>query len=274
MRHADYSRPIAVITGATSGIGAAFARRLASRGYDLVVTGRRKEKIASLVKEIEDEFGTQVETILCELSNPDHVDRLVKRLIEKDEVAILVNNAGFGIGDSFADADLEQFLSMLRVHVDTTMRLIHAVLPGMRRRQKGSIINVSSLLALVPAPQSSVYAGTKAFLNLFTESLHMELKRDNIRVQALLPGFTRTDFHTQMNARNQPTNGDSESRVPARKHTIVRFMRPEKVVDESLSALRRGKVICIPGFRNRVLAGVAKFLPRSLVYAIVSHWRG
>jgi hypothetical protein len=102
----------------------------------------------------------------------------------------------------------------------------------------------------------------------------MELKRDNIRVQALLPGFTRTDFHTQMNARNQPTNGDSESRVPARKHTIVRFMRPEKVVDESLSALRRGKVICIPGFRNRVLAGVAKFLPRSLVYAIVSHWRG
>jgi len=270
MRHADFQRPIAVVTGATSGIGAAFARRLAADGYDLVVTGRRKEKIAQLVKEIEERYGTQVETILCELSNIDHVDRLVRRLVEKDEVAILVNNAGYGLSQSFADVDVETSLTMLKVHIDASLRLIHAVLPSMRKRQKGSIINVSSLASLIPLPEGSVYAATKAFLTLFTESLHLELRRDNIRLQALLPGFTRTDFHDQMALRAARSTAGQPPTDPKRGARFLRFMSAEKVVDKSLKALRRGRVICIPGGSNRTLALFARLLPRRLLYALVS----
>ncbi|HUX14602.1 MAG TPA: SDR family oxidoreductase, partial [Spirochaetia bacterium] len=237
MRHADYGRPIAVITGATSGIGAEFARRFAEKGYDLVVTGRRKDKISQLVKDLEERYGTQVETILCELSNPDHLDRLVRRLSEKDDIAILVNNAGFGIQRRFAESEVDGFLAMVRVHVETTVRLVHAVLPAMRRRQRGAIINVSSLMSALPAPGSAVYSGTKAFLTLFSESLHMELRPDNIHIQALLPGFTRTDFHDQMLNRELET---SSSRF--RSRGLLRFLAPAKVVQDSLNALKRGKV--------------------------------
>jgi len=270
MRHADFQRPIAVITGATSGIGAAFARRLAADGYDLVVTGRRKEKISQLVKEIEERYGTQVETILCELSNIDHVDRLVRRLVEKDEVAVLVNNAGYGLSQPFADADVETSLTMLKVHIDASLRLIHAVLPSMRKRQKGSIINVSSLASLIPLPEGSVYAATKAFLTVFTESLYLELRRDNIRLQALLPGFTRTDFHDQMVLRADKSNPDQVAADPRHGGGMLRFMSAEKVVDKSLRALRRGRVICIPGGTNRTLALFVRLLPRKVVYALVS----
>ncbi len=265
MRHADFRRPIAVITGATSGIGAEFARRFAANGYDLVVTGRRKDKISQLVKEIEERYGTQVETILCELSNPDHLDRLVRRLIEKDEVAALVNNAGFGIGTEFAEAEVDTFLAMLRVHVETAVRLVHAVLPAMRKRQRGTIINVSSLMSALPAPTSSVYSGTKAFLTLFTESLHMELRRDNIRVQALLPGYTRTDFHDQMVSRNPDLR-----RERYRSRGILRFLPPERVVDASFRALESGRVVCVPGFLYRAMWTIVKFVPRRLVYALTS----
>lgn len=265
MRHADFTRPIAVITGATSGIGAEFARKFAAKGYDLVVTGRRKDKIAQLVKEIEERYGTQVETILCELSNSDHLDRLVRRLSEKDEVAALVNNAGFGIGTQFAEAEVDTFLAMVRVHVDTAVRLVHAVLPAMRKRQRGIIINVSSLMSALPAPTSSVYSGTKAFLTLFSESLHMELRRDNIRVQALLPGYTRTDFHEQMVNRNPGIPHEQY-----RTRGLLRFLPAEKVVNASFRALERGKVVCIPGVSYRAMWVLLKFLPRRLVYALTA----
>lgn len=209
MRHATVNRPIAVITGATSGIGREFARQLAERSYDLVITGRRKEKIAELVRELSDLHGTQVETIICELGNVDHVERLAKRLQEKPDISLLVNNAGFGIGTYFSETEILPLVEMVRVHAEASMRLIHAVIPAMQRRQRGAIINVSSMASYAPGPGNAVYSATKAFLTTLSEALYQELRRDGIVVQALLPGFTRTDFHTRMAKLNGPEGGSS-----------------------------------------------------------------
>lgn len=244
----------AVITGATSGIGAEFAKRLAQRGYDLVVTGRRMDVIKKMAGALSSEYGISVEVIKAELSDGKDMDRLIKHIKGLDSIEFLVNNAGFGTYDYFWKEKIEEQERMVAVHVTAAMRLAHAVLPSMIERGRGFIVNLSSLGAFLPLKINAVYGGSKAFLNIFSESLQMELADTGIRVQALCPGFTRTDFH----GRIEKMQGDM-----GRLNKFY-WMSPDSVVDYSLKRLEKGRVICIPGFRNRVLLRIASMLPRWL----------
>jgi short-subunit dehydrogenase len=254
-------KPRALITGATSGIGEAFARRFAHQGYNLIITGRRKEKINRLAHDLTQTCAVNVEVIISELSNPGDVDALAQKVRDTENLDILVNNAGFTTKRYFLHEDREGQEKMVQVHVVTPMKLTYAALPNMIAQGKGAIINVSSLGAFTPFPTTATYSGTKAFLVVFTESLHLELAGTNVKVQALCPGFTRTDFHERigMDKSKQKNVG------------IIRWMSPEKVVHISLRCLKKNKVICVPGFWNKVLRfATHKLLPRSLYYKSVS----
>jgi short-subunit dehydrogenase len=254
-------RPRALITGATSGIGEAFARRFASQGHDLIITGRRKEKINRLAHELIQTFAVDVEVIISELSNPGDVDALAQTVRATENLHILVNNAGFTTKSDFLHEDLEGQQNMVQVHVLAPMKLTYAALPNMIAGGKGTIINVSSLGAFTPLPKAATYSGTKAFLVVFTESLRVELAGTNVKVQALCPGFTRTDFHERIGF----------DRSKQKNMGIIRWMSPDKVVDISLKCLKNNQVICVPGFWNKVLVfATHRLLPRSLYYKGVS----
>jgi len=243
----------AVVTGASSGIGAAFARRLARDGFSLVLQGRRRELLESLCVELESAHGIKAEYVTAELSDPRQLLALEKKVAEITDLEVLVNNAGFGQVREFHREGIEGQERMVRVHLIATIRLTHAVISGMLRRGHGSIINVSSVAGYMVAPRSNVYAATKAFLNSFSESLHVELHGTGIRVQALCPGYTKTDFH--------PRLGLSTSR-----RLVFAFMPPERVVDASLRALSRHAVICVPGAGYKLAAAVGRFAPRRVMY--------
>ncbi len=248
----------AVITGATSGIGRAFARRFAARGYDLIITGRREKQVRAVAEEFTMGFGTKVEVVIADFSNPHELGRLEEKIRSTVNLEVLVNNAGFGSRGRFFEEHVSLQASMVEVHDTAAVRLTHAAVPEMLRRGVGIIINVSSVAAWLVLPRSSVYAASKVFLNTFTEGLHMELRPKGIRVQALCPGFTKTDFHDRL--------GWDEKKKRDRR--VVRWMSAEEVVAVSLGCLERGKVICIPGFWNRLVVFVMNLLPRSLYYRI------
>jgi short-subunit dehydrogenase len=243
----------AVITGASSGIGAAFARRLARDGFSLVLQGRRRELLESLCAGLESAHGIKAEYVTAELSDPQELLALEKKVAEIPDLEILVNNAGFGLVREFHRESVEEQERMIRVHLIATIRLTHAAISGMLRRGHGSIINVSSVAGYLVAPRSNVYAATKAFLNSFSESLHVELHGKGIRIQALCPGYTKTDFH--------PRLGLSTSR-----RVIFSFMPPERVVDASLRALSRHTVICVPGVGYKFAAVAGRLAPRHMMY--------
>ena len=177
---------IAVITGATSGIGAAYARRFAQEGYDLILTGRRTDIIESEAEEIRKVYGTEVEVITADLSYESETERLVEE-IQGKQVEILVNNAGFGVSRLYQDSDLEIMEQMARLGVLTPMRLIHAVLPGMKESGRGTIINLSSGSIFLLIPGNAVYSGIKAFLKTFTEGLRLDLAGTGVKVLAVCP---------------------------------------------------------------------------------------
>ena len=254
---------VAVITGGTSGIGAAYAQALAVRGYDLVITGRRAEKLESVASQIKTQTGRRVETVILELGDGSLRAEFCNRLRQRSDVEILVNNAGFGLSAQFDPENAPHQLQMLEVHVRASLELIESVLPQMLGRRHGTIINVSSLASFFPMPRGSVYSASKAFLTVFSESLAMELHDEGIRVQALCPGMTRTDFHAQM--------GIAGKDITQRKLMI--WMSPERVVFRSLRAMERGRVVCIPGIFNFVVARVLSHVPRRLYHWLVSRVR-
>jgi uncharacterized protein len=238
-----------LITGASSGIGAAFARALAARQYDLVLVARREDRLISLARELEQRFPIQAEVLVADLANPSGMEQVKKRLAISETLAILVNNAGFGIPGKFAAIPLDQHLAMIQVHVLASVRLCHAALPGMVARGHGAIINVSSIGAFMPKPEDATYCATKAYLKTFSQALHSELHGTGVQVQALCPGFTATEFL------DQP--------LYEQRHVKASIPRPlwmsaENVVAESLTALGRGRVICVPGFKNRFMLACAQ----------------
>jgi len=194
-------KQIALITGAKSGIGEAYARRFAAQGYDLIITGRRKETINRISDELARICSVNVEVFIAELSNLEDVGALAQKVRNTKNLDILVNNAGFGTTRHFHNEDLEGQQNMVRVHILTPMKLTYAALPNMIARGKGAIINVASLSAFYPLPRGATYSGTKAFMGAFSEAIHMELARTGLKVQALCPGFTRTDFHERIRNR-------------------------------------------------------------------------
>jgi short-subunit dehydrogenase len=249
----------ALVTGASSGIGAAFARSLAARRYNLILVARREEVLKQLAADLAQRYPIEVEVLAADLADPDQVTHVANR-IAASRLDLLVNDAGFGVAGTFVEADFDRLLSMIQVHVLASVRLTRAALPGMIARRHGAIINVSSMAALMPKPLDVTYCATKAYLNVFSEALQGELQGTGVRVQALCPGFTVTEFH----------DTPEYERLKVRRRIPRTFwMSADAVVAESLTALERGSVVCIPGVKNRLLAvvirsGVASFLIRVL----------
>jgi hypothetical protein len=242
------ARPQALVTGASTGIGAAFAARLAHDGHDVIIVARSRPRLEALADRLHKAHGVTVKVVAADLTDADALRR-VERVVHDSELDLLVNNAGFGTAGPFAHLGVAKEEEEIRLNVLALMRLTHAALSGMIKRRRGAIINVSSLSAFQPMAFNATYAATKAFVNSFTESLHEELRGTGVRVQALCPGFTRTEF--------QERAGINASDVPG-----FAWMSPATVADASLHALRRGNVICVPGLANRALASVVGVLPR------------
>lgn len=229
----------ALVTGASSGIGADFARALARQGYDLILVARRRERLQALAEEIRSQTPVQVEIWTADLNDPADVESVEQRIAALDNLDLLVNNAGFALGGRYAETDIQIPVSMVQVHVIASMRLVRAALPQMIRRGRGGIINVSSISALLPLGGNTVYGATKAYLNFFTESLELELKGTGVRVQALCPGFTTSEFHDQIGRPTFPP---------------FFWMKAEQVVQESLRGLRENRLYVIPGLLYQAVA--------------------
>lgn len=240
----------ALVTGASAGIGAAFADRLARDQYDLVLVARDGERLEALAKRLEGRSGIRAEVEPADLTAPEERARVEARLAEWAP-DLLVNNAGFGTVGRFAELDLEREVREIELNVIALVRLARSVLPRMVERGHGAIINVSSLAGESATPYNATYGATKAFVTSFSEALHEEARDTGVRVQALLPGFTRTEF--------QERAGISTDSLPE-----FAWMSAEAVVDASLSALERNAAICVPGASNRALSTAQRWLPRGL----------
>jgi short-subunit dehydrogenase len=248
-------RPIALITGASAGIGATFARHLAGEGYDLILVARRAEVLKEVAARVRAKNPVSIETIAADLRRDDDVSRICDVLAGSDRLALLVNNAGFGSRGLFFEADANQQDAMHRLHVLATERLTRAALPGMVARRSGGIINVASVAAFIQSTGNISYCATKAWMVSFTEGLYMELKRmgSPVTAQALCPGYTYTDFHEVL--------GVDRTKIM----TPGWWMSADAVVRESIRGLKRGKLLVVPGMRYRAIVAVAKHLPRWVI---------
>ncbi len=236
----------ALITGASSGIGAAFAERLARDQYNLILVARRRERLQTLAKKLTSEYGVTIEVMASDLSDQSQLRTVELRIARDAALDMLVNSAGFGGYQLFATLDPNRAEELIRLQVTAVTRLTRAALPPMVNRGSGSIINVSSRLAFTGSlsapslPKRATYAATKAYINTFTQILQSELTGTGVRVQALCPGVVRTEFHERM--------GMDLSRIPT---SMV--MKPEDVVEASLAGLELGEVLCIPALEDSSL---------------------
>ncbi|MEG0642087.1 MAG: SDR family oxidoreductase [Clostridium sp.] len=253
------NKGIAVITGGTSGLGKEYSRRLAMRGYDLIITGRRQELLAKVAEDIEKEFGVKVDTRIVDLTHKEEFNKFVDEVRELSNIEFLVNNAGHGAIDTFTRDKYENQEEMIMVHILATVKLCHVVAQTMKERRKGYIINVSSIASFNCFPTSGMYCATKGFLTSFSQSLALELNEYNIRVQALCPGFTRTDFHEKLKM--------DESKL--KNKGVVKWMTPYEVIDCSLAQIdKKLKVIVIPGVGNKIMCLASKVMPRRIYYKL------
>ena len=251
----------ALVTGASAGIGTAFADRLARDGYDLVLVARRRERLEELAKKLRESHAVEVEVFVADLVDAGDLLAVEQRLTVPPGVDLLVNNAGFGTNGPFQESDPDREEHEILLNDLALVRLTRAALPRMVARGSGAIINVSSMAGFLPSPYNATYGATKAFVNSFTEALAEELRGTGVRVQALCPGFTRTEF--------QDVAEVDTSTIPD-----AAWMEPEPVVDASLEGLASGQVVCVPGLGNRAASLVARSLPRSLVTRVMGFAMG
>jgi hypothetical protein len=251
----------ALVTGASSGIGEAFARQLARDGYDLVLVARSVEALESLAGELRSGSGAAVECVSADLSADVELRRVEGRVRSGRALDLVVNNAGVGSAGAFAEQDVEREEQQIRLNVVALMRLTHAALASMLPRGRGAVINVSSLAGFGPYPFTATYGATKAFVNSFTEALAEELRGSGVRVQALCPGFTRTRF--------QERAGVDPSTVPD-----FAWMSAESVVEASLASLARGELISVPGLGYKVLAAASGAVPRGAFRRAIGAFQG
>ncbi len=236
-----------MITGASSGLGAEYARQLAARGYNLVITARRVDRLQQLADSIQSSYGIIPQVHPADLSKLADIETLSSIITKSDNLELLVNNAGFGTVGRFHRVDPSKELSMLNVHMIAPVMLCRAALPGMVARNQGSIINVASMAGLIPI-RNVLYHSTKAFLISFSEALHAELFGSLIHIQALCPGFILTEFHDTI----------EYSRFSRRGIPRFLWMAPEQVVSVSLRSLPHGNLICIPGRIYRFAGTLAR----------------
>ncbi|OMC37957.1 short-chain dehydrogenase [Mycobacterium sp. GA-1841] len=245
-------RPVALITGPTSGLGAGFARRYARDGYDLVLVARDGERLEQLAAELRDEAGAGVELLPADLSCAADRAKVAERL--QAGVQVLINNAGFGTSGEFWTADLAQLQAQLAVNVTAVMELTHAALPSMVDAGAGTVINVASVAGLVPG-RGSTYSASKAWVVSFSEGLANGLGGTGVGVHALCPGFVRTEFHARA--------GIDMAGTPS-----FMWLQVDDVVRDCLSDVAAGKVVIVPGLQYKVLTTGGRLAPRNLVRAM------
>jgi short-subunit dehydrogenase len=246
------SRPVTLITGASAGLGAEFARQCAKRGAPLALAARRRERMEALGTEL----GGEVHVFEADLAKPGAAASLIAALeAEGLSVDTLINNAGFGLGGPFADRPLGRLSEMIDLNVRALTELCHLVLPAMRARGRGAILNVASTAAFQPGPNMAVYYASKAYVLSFTEALHHELKGSGIKVSALCPGPTESEF-----------SDVADSHSP----TLERMKVPASgVVEAGLRGLDANQAVVVPGFKNKVGAQMSRILPRSTMRNII-----
>lgn len=254
------AKPIVVITGASSGIGVAFAEIFARNGHEIVLVARREQQLAALADRLAAAGSPRPHLIPLDLARPDAGADLARALSERGlEPGIIVNNAGFGLAGPAARLDRAEQLTMIDLHTRTVADLSLRFVDSLARH-RGGIINVASVASFVPGPNMAVYHATKAFILSFTESIHQELKAKGVRVTAVCPGPVATEF--------QARAGTGVNHFPAR------FARSaERVARDGYAAFMQGRRLVVPGFDNRVATLVPNFLPRSIVLRIVTAMR-
>ncbi|REE98938.1 SDR family NAD(P)-dependent oxidoreductase [Thermomonospora umbrina] len=233
----------ALVTGASSGIGEAFAGLLAARGTDVVLVARRGDLLDDLARRLSARHGVAVEVVAADLTDPEGLGRVEERLRERP-VDLLVNNAGYGAFGAFGESPLEEQLRQIDLNVVAVVRLTHAVLSDMLRRGRGGVLNVASMSGLAPSPGAATYGATKAYVVAFSDNVHAEVRPRGVHVTALCPGFTRTD----------------ESAGP----DLV-WLRRADVARAGLDAVAAGRALCVPGAQYKAMIPALRLAPRALL---------
>ena len=248
----------ALITGASSGIGKEIARQLAGDGSDLVVVARDQERLEALAVELAEEHDVEVEVLRADLSDRAELTVVADRLQDTERpIDLLVNNAGFGTGGLFHELDIEGQTGQVDVNITALHRLTHAAAKTMAPRQRGGILNISSVAGHMVTPQSATYGATKAFVSSFSEAVHEELKPFGVTVTAICPGLTRTEFHER-------ADFDGSS------YPDALWQQAEDVASEALAALDSGRARVVTGHVNKAFSGALNVIPRSALRKLIN----
>ena len=241
-------KKLALVTGATSGIGESFTRLLAAQGFNLVLVARDEARLHERAQGLKDKFGAESVVIVADLATESGCAK-VEEFIKSNEIEVLINNAGFGIKYPFTMSALQAEQELLDVLVRTPMRLMHVILPGMKERNSGVIINVSSVASFIAG---GTYSAAKSYLTVLTEAVNTEVKSTNIKVSALCPGFTRTEFH---------------QRGKMKMSGLPDFMwlNSDKLVEQSWKDAQANKPVSIPGWQYKLLVAIVSIAPRKFV---------
>ncbi|MBE1585662.1 SDR family NAD(P)-dependent oxidoreductase [Nonomuraea angiospora] len=238
--------PTALITGATSGLGAAFARRMAADGFSLVLVSRDEQRLSESADQLKLRYGVDAEVLPADLATEEGLARVESRVA--DGVDLLVNNAGFGHPGRFLEVPVEDEVRMLKVHCEAVLRLTLAALPGMRERDRGAIVNVASVAAFFPR---GTYSASKAWVVNFSESAASDVGNPRIKIMALCPGFVRTEFHQRA---SMDTSG-----IPG-----FLWLKADDVVRETMRDLALGKRVSVPDLRYKAIVAIGRLVPRGL----------
>ena len=241
----------ALVTGATAGIGESFTRMLASKGFNIVLVARDEARLHERAAGLREKHGVQTFVLPADLAT-DQGCKSVEEYLKEFEIEVLINNAGFGINKLFTMSAIDAEQGLLDVLVRTPMRLMHVVLPQMKARNSGTIINISSVASFIAG---GTYSASKSYLTVLSESLHTELRGSNVKISALCPGFTRTEFHER-------------GRMKMKGLPEFMWLDSDQLVARSWSDAQKGKAVSIPGWQYKLLVGFISILPRGMVRRI------
>lgn len=254
------SRRLCLVTGASAGIGEAFARLYARHGHDLVLTARRAERLERLAWELRELHDVDVQIVPADLAEPGAVDRIIAAIEARGrDVDVLINNAGYGLPGAYAATTWSDQQAFLQVLLTAVCEMTHKLLPGMLSRSYGRVINVASLAGLIPGmPGATLYGATKAFLVRFSQALHMETLESGVHVTALCPGFTRSEFHDANNTR------EMAEQIPS-----WMWLDADTVAELGYRAVEAGQAVRVTGVPNQLIAAICKIVPDDWVLGFV-----